>query len=157
MAEGREENEMASRLLRSPRAAFVSPRDEIDRIFRQLLGPEGDTASTIGAWSPRVDVEETDDNYVLHVEAPGVEVEDIDVRLDEDVLVIDGERHFYEEKEEEGFRRIERSFGAFHRALRLPTHVEADEVEATYTDGMLTITVPKAAEAKPRRIEVHAR
>ena len=132
-------------------------RDEMDRMFRQVLGRlEGDGAATVGAWSPRVDVEETEESYVVHVEVPGVAIEDLDVSLDEDVLTIHGERRFYEEKDEEGFRRIERSFGDFHRALRLPAHVEAEGVDATYQDGLVTITVPKAEAAKPRRIEVHA-
>jgi HSP20 family protein len=125
---------MATKLMRlGPRSEFALLRDEMDRMFRQLLGRAGDEATAVGAWLPRVDVEETDEAYVVHAEVPGVNVDDIAVRIDEDMLIVDGERRFYEEKDEEGFRRIERSFGAFHRALRLPGHVESRKVSGRPT------------------------
>ena len=130
-------------------------RDEFDRMFRTMGW--GREAVAADGWSPELDIEETDDSYVLHVELPGVKPEDIEVGLDEDMLTVDGRRDFYEEKEAEGFRRIERRFGSFHRAVRLPAKVDADAVRADYDHGMLTVTVPKAAEARPHRIEVTTR
>jgi HSP20 family protein len=130
-------------------------QDEVERIFRQAVG-ERAAATPAGAFSPALDVEETEDGFTLHVELPGVDAEQVDVSLEENVLTIAGERRFYDEREAEGFRRIERHFGRFHRAVRLPDRVHADGVTASYRDGLLTITVPKAEEAKPRRIQITA-
>jgi HSP20 family protein len=130
-------------------------QDEVERMFRQVFG-EGDRPATAGAWSPALDVEETEDRFVLHIELPGIDPNDVDVSLEENVLTVTGERRFYTERETDNFRRVERRFGRFHRSIRMPDRVNADAVEAAYRDGLLTITVPKAEEAKPRRIEVKA-
>jgi HSP20 family protein len=132
----------------------ASLQGEVERMFRQAFG--GTAASPAGAFSPALDVEETEDGFTLHVELPSVAPEDVEVSLEENVLTIAGERRFYEGKESDGFRRIERSFGRFHRAVRLPDRVDGAHVAATYKDGLLTVTVPKAEEAKPRRIEVQS-
>lgn len=132
-------------------------QDEVERVFRQAFGASNrDQASSAGAWSPALDVEETADSFTLHVELPGVRAEDVEVSLEDDVLAISGSRDFYTDKDAEAFRRIERRFGRFHRAVRLPDRVAHDAVEASYRDGLLTVVVPKAEEAKPRRIEVRA-
>jgi len=132
-----------------------SLQEEVERAFRQAFG-ERAAASPAGAFSPALDVEETEDAFTLHVELPGVDAENVEVSLEENVLTIAGERRFYDERDAEGFRRIERHFGRFHRAVRLPDRVDADGVSAAYRDGLLTITVPKAEEAKPRRIQITA-
>lgn len=130
-------------------------QSEVERMFRDVL--DGTRApATAGAFAPPLDVEETEDGFTLVVELPGVAAEDVDITLEENVLTISGERTFYADKDADGFRRVERSFGRFHRAVRLPDRVDADRVEAGYRDGLLTISVPKAEEAKPRRIEVRA-
>ncbi len=131
----------------------ASLQDEVERAFRQAFGDRG-SASPAGAFSPALDVEETEEAFTLHIELPGVDPEHVEVSLEENVLTIAGERRFYDEREAEGFRRIERHFGRFHRAVRLPDRVNAEGVTAGYRDGLLTITVPKAEEAKPRRIQV---
>ncbi len=128
---------------------------EVERLFRDAFDTSRAPA-TAGAFAPALDVEENEDGFTLVVELPGVAAEDVDITLEENVLTISGERSFYADKEADGFRRVERSFGRFHRAVRLPDRVAADRVEAAYKDGLLTITVPKAEEAKPRRIEVRA-
>ncbi|MDP9021147.1 MAG: Hsp20/alpha crystallin family protein [Actinomycetota bacterium] len=127
-------------------------QDEVERMFRSFFGEE--RPSTAGAWSPALDVEENENSFVLHVELPGLDAEDVEITLEENVLTVSGERRFYDESEAEGFRRVERRFGRFHRAVRLPDRVDSDNVQANFRNGMLTITVPKAEEAKPRRIEV---
>lgn len=129
-------------------------QDEVERMFRQAFGGRDAAASSAGAWSPALDVEESEDAFTIHVELPGVRAEDVDVSLEADVLAISGERSFYDDRATDGFRRIERRFGRFHRSVRLPDRVAIDAVAAAYRDGMLTVTVPKAEEAKPRRIEV---
>ncbi len=127
-------------------------QDDLNRMFRQFFGDAD--APLAGAFSPALDVKESDDGFTLHVELPGVKAEDVEVSLEDNVLTVSGERSFYDETDAEGYRRVERRFGKFHRAVRLPDRVSPDKVEATYADGILTITVPKAEEAKPRRITV---
>jgi HSP20 family protein len=146
---------MASLTRYGPVRDVSSLQDEVERMFRSALGDRG-TATAAGAFTPALDVEETDEGFTLHVELPGVVVDEVEVSLEENVLTVAGERRFYDEKDADGFRRIERHFGRFHRAVRLPDRVDADGVEATYHDGMLTIHVPKAEESKPRRIAVRA-
>ena len=146
-------NALTTRTTRDPFRELSTLQREFDRAFRDALGSSSSPA-TAGAWAPALDVEETEEGFTLHIELPGVAPEDVEVSLEENVLTIAGERRFYEDRESEGFRRVERSFGRFHRAVRLPDRVEADGVTATHKDGLLTIVVPKAEEAKPRRIEV---
>jgi HSP20 family protein len=129
-----------------------SLQDEVERVMKSAFGERGLT--TAGAFTPALDVEETDDQFTILVELPGVAADEVEVSLEESVLTIAGERRFYDNKEADGFRRIERHFGRFHRAVRLPDRVDADRVEAGYRDGMLTIVVPKAEESKPRRIQI---
>ena len=131
-------------------------QDEVERVFRQVFGGASTDPTSAGAFSPALDVEENEEQFVLHIELPGVAAEDVEVSLEENVLTIAGERRFYDEKSSDGFRRIERHFGRFHRAVRLPDRVAGEDVQASYRDGLLTVTVPKAEEAKPRRIEVQA-
>jgi HSP20 family protein len=138
----------------SPGRDVSSVHDEMERMFRAAFGDRA--ATTAGAFTPILDVEENDDTFTLYIELPGVDPDEVEVSLEENVLTIAGERRFYDEKDAEGFRRIERHFGRFHRAVRLPDRVDPDKVDASFRDGMLTITVPKAEEAKPRRIQVQA-
>lgn len=141
----------------SPMRDVGTLQDEVERLFRTMVsGLGGDAATSAGAWSPALDVEETEDNFILYVELPGVRAEDVEVSLEENVLTISGERTFYSERDTDTFRRVERRFGRFHRAIRLPDRVDGSNVEATYDNGLLTVSVPKAEEAKPRRIEVRA-
>jgi len=135
--------------------------DEFERMFRRFLdrpvgsgAVSGDEPASAGAWAPALDVEETGDAFVLHLELAGITPDEVDVNIEDGVLTVTGERRFYEEKEADGFKRIERRFGRFHRAVRLPGRVDVENVGAAYRDGILTINVPKAAEAKPRRIQV---
>ncbi|WP_062302391.1 Hsp20/alpha crystallin family protein [Demequina subtropica] len=140
-------------LRRSVPAAAASPwPDDFQRIVQQFFG-DTDTALA-GAFSPALDVEESEDGFTMHIELPGVKPEEVDVSLEENVLTVSGKRDFYDEKDVEGFRRVERRFGSFHRAVRLPDRVDPDQVAATYKDGLLTVTVAKSEAAKPRRIQV---
>lgn len=136
-----------------PTRDLVGLTDEVERVFRHVLGGQ-DTPVAAGAWSPALDVEENEDAFVLHVELPGMKADDVDISLEENVLTISGERTFYADRERDGFKRVERRFGRFHRAVRLPDRVEPDGVTAAYRDGIVSVTVPKAPEAKPRRIQI---
>lgn len=144
---------MAREVTRRSAVGPASPwQDDFQQVVRQFFGDAD--ATLAGAFSPALDVEETDDDFTIHVELPGVVADDVDVSIEESVLSIAGQREFYSNKSADGFRRVERRFGRFHRAIRLPDRVDAEQVSASYKDGLLTITVPKAESAKPRRIKV---
>jgi HSP20 family protein len=106
------------------------------------------------SWVPALDVAEDKDNYRVRVELPGLKREDIEVALDDGTLVISGERKAEAHVEGTAIHRQERYYGKFSRALTLPSAVAADKVTANYRDGVLTVTVPKAEEAKPKTIAV---
>ncbi|WP_297081724.1 Hsp20/alpha crystallin family protein [uncultured Demequina sp.] len=145
---------MAREVIRqtAPAAAQSLWQDDFNRMVRQFLGDSD--ASLAGAFSPALDVEETEDGFTLHVELPGVSPDQVDVSIEENVLTIAGQRDFYSDANAEGFKRIERRFGTFHRAVRMPDRVDPDRIEASYKDGLLTVSVPKSESAKPRRIQV---
>ena len=130
-------------------------QDQMDRLFAHALGLHGQGAST-RAWAPALDIAEGKDAYLVTVELPGVKLDDLEITLEDGLLTIQGERHLANDSSEEQFHRVERSSGAFRRSITLPAHVEADAVEASMEDGVLRIMVPKAEEAKAKRIQVNA-
>ena len=129
-------------------------RREIDRLFEEPFSFLAPSTSFFEGWTPAVDIYEDNDKYVVKVELPGIKNEDIDVSLDDNTLTISGERKQEEEKKEGDTYRSERYFGRFQRSVTLPARVDANNIEAIYKDGVLTITVPKTEEAKPKQIEV---
>jgi HSP20 family protein len=133
-------------------------RIQMDSLFAHALGLHGQWQGATGAgtpaWAPALDIAERKDAYLVAVELPGVKLDDLEITLEDGLLTIQGERLFVNESSEEQFHRIERSSGAFRRAITLPAHVMADKVEASMEDGVLRILVPKAEEAKPKRIQV---
>jgi HSP20 family protein len=133
-------------------------QDQMDRLFAQALGLHGQwqgaTGASTRAWAPALDIAEGTDAYLVTAELPGVKLDDLEITLEDGLLTIQGERHFANDSSEEQFHRVERSSGAFRRSITLPAHVEADAVEAWMEDGVLRILVPKAEEAKAKRIQV---
>jgi len=106
-------------------------------------------------FAPPVDVYEDEHNVVLKVEVPGIDEKDIDVRVENNVLTVHGERKVEKEEKEENFRRIERQYGSFTRTFTLPSTVDAERIQADYDKGILKIVLPKKAEAKPKSIKVN--
>jgi HSP20 family protein len=130
-------------------------RDEIDRLFDSPLNALTSTSQQfLNGWLPTIDLYEDRDRLVLKAELPGMKKEDIDISLHGDVLTISGERKEDETVGKAEACRSERFLGKFQRTLTLPVAVEASKVEASYKDGVLTLTLPKAEEAKPKQIEV---
>ncbi|MGC4174683.1 Hsp20/alpha crystallin family protein [Demequina sp.] len=146
---------MTRDVLRRPVPATSPWQSDFHRIMTQFFADE--EAPLTGAFAPALDVEETDEGFTLHVELPGISPDDVNLSIEENVLTIAGERAFYSDKTTDGFRRVERRFGTFHRSVRLPDRVDPDAVTAAYADGIVTVTVPKAESAKPRRIQVEAK
>ena len=129
-------------------------RSEIDRIFQNPFSLLAPNTSFFEGWTPALDIYEDKDKYVAKAELPGMKKEDIDVSLEGNTLTISGERKQEEEKKEGDTYRSERYFGMFQRTVTLPAAVDANKIQATYKDGVLTVTVPKTEEAKPKQIEV---
>ncbi|RMH15816.1 MAG: Hsp20/alpha crystallin family protein [Acidobacteria bacterium] len=105
-------------------------------------------------WMPAVDIRETDDAFIATAELPGMDKKDIEVTVDGNVLTLRGERKLEDAQKDNGYRRIERAYGTFQRSFALPTGVDSTKVSAQFKDGLLTLTIPKAEDAKPRTIKV---
>jgi HSP20 family protein len=115
---------------------------------------QGDGRATTTAWAPALDISERTDAYLVTVELPGVEADDLQITLEDGLLTIQGERHFAHDSSEQQFHRVERRYGAFRRSITLPAHVMAEGIQATADNGVLQIVVPKREEATPKRIQV---
>lgn len=128
---------------------------EIDRLFDNFFQPSsGESSESTATWAPRTDLVETEDAYRIHVDIPGMTKDDLTINYQDDQLVISGERRDESREEKDRYVRVERSFGHFYRAFTLPKTVNADAISANYENGVLTISVPKAEEVKPRQIEI---
>jgi HSP20 family protein len=123
----------------------------LDRLFQDFFG---EAARAPVAIRPALDVTETDDRYTISVEVPGVKREDLSVDFHEGVLTVHGEKRSEREEGKERARVLERSFGAFTRAMRLPVDADADHIEARFADGVLKLSIPKRPEAKPKTIAI---
>jgi HSP20 family protein len=135
---------------------LMSIHNEMNRLFGRTYG--GDVGeSSRGAWTPALDVHETQDKFVITMELPGVSPDDVDISVEDSTLVVRGERKFYREQDEESFLRIERRFGEFTRSLTLPSTADAESIQASFDQGVLTIEVPRKEEAKPRKISIKAK
>jgi len=129
-------------------------RDEMNRLFDlPMAGNFARQAQLFSGWTPALDLYQNNDNVVAVVEVPGMRKEDIDISLHDGMLTIAGERQS-SSSEGENAERTERFSGKFRRSITLPKRVEADKVSASYKDGILTVTLPKAEEAKPKKVEV---
>ena len=129
-------------------------RNEIDRLFEAPLTELARTSHLLSGSAPAVDIFEDKDNYVVKAELPGMKKEDIDVSLHDGSLSISGERKNEDKWEDAEVYRAERFFGRFQRTVALPAPVESGGIKAQYQDGILTVTLPKAEEAKPKQIDV---
>jgi HSP20 family protein len=127
-------------------------RDEINRLFESPLSGAR-PSEVFNVWSPPVDVYENKDNLVVRVELPGMSKDQIDVSVHQNTLTISGQREESRQADCK-YTRSERFTGRFLRSLGIPKPIESDKVKAAYSDGVLTITLPKTEESKPRRIEV---
>ena len=125
--------------------------DEFDPLF---FSPPVDPHRFNGEWTPAVDVFERNGDLVVMAEIPGIDAKELDVTVEDNVLRLRGERKHESETEKEGYYRHERFHGTFERSIPLPAEVETEKIDATYTDGVLEIVLPKAAETAARRIEV---
>jgi HSP20 family protein len=155
-----EGDQMATMMRWDPFQDLRSAQDEMAQMSPMLahaLGlhaQQGSGRATTTAWAPALDISERKDAYLVTVELPGVEVDDLQITLEDGLLTIQGERHFAHDSSEQQFHRVERRYGAFRRSITLPAHVMAEGIQATADNGVLQIMVPKLEEVTPTRIQV---
>ncbi len=139
----------------NPMGNFASVQDELNRVMEDVFGRRLRTDETGAAlWQPPVDIEEQPDRYMIHLELPGMRLEDIKITLEDNRLVIRGEKTRTEEQKNATYHRLERVYGTFERSFSLNHAVKAEKIEATYRDGVLEVGLPKADEAKAREIPI---
>jgi len=124
------------------------------RLFEDAVTRLMSEPRTSRPWSPAVDILETEDALVLRADLPDVKAEDIDVRVENNTLTLNGRRNFDKEENVKGWHRIERSYGEFVRSFEVPSTVDTEKVAADYKNGVLTISLPKKEAAKPRQVKV---
>jgi HSP20 family protein len=151
---------MAMAMVRwEPFRDLFSLQERMNRLFDESYrgrsaGSEEDWALG-GAWAPAVDIYERDGNLVLKAELPGLDPKDVDIRVENNVLTLRGQRKFENEVKRESFHRVERSYGSFSRSFTLPSTVDTDKVKADFKDGVLQVTLPTREEAKPKQIAIN--
>jgi len=134
---------------------LVTAQKDFDRLFQAAFSPQmGETELSTRSWAPPVDIYETEDAIVLKAELPGMEANDVEVRVEDNTLYLKGERKFEKEVKEQNYHRVERSYGTFARSFSLPNSISSDKVKAEFKDGLLTLTMPKREEAKPKTIKI---
>jgi HSP20 family protein len=140
-----------------PLRDLIQLQQRMSRLFDESHpeGRESDDWALGGSWAPPVDIYEQDGNIVLKAEVAGVAPEDVDVRVEDNVLTLKGERKFAEEAKRDSYHRVERSYGTFSRSFTLPTMVDNEKIKAEVKDGVLRVTLPKKEEAKPRQIQIN--
>jgi HSP20 family protein len=127
---------------------------DMNRLFDSFFGDRRADGGSTRRWIPAMDLAETDDHLVLRADLPGMTEDDIELEIKDGVLTISGERKAEHEEKGEGFHRMERAFGHFSRSLTLPQGVDAKEVDANFSQGVLEVRVPKPAESKPTRVAI---
>ncbi len=150
---------------REPSDLFEDMQREMARFWNQLSPFAGWSpfraprvwAQTGPAWEPTADVYEKDDNLIVKAELPGVKKEDIDIELDQESLIIRGERHGEHEVRDEQFYRSERSYGSFYRRLPVPEGVRPDQIHASFADGVLEVRMPKPKEVEAKRQKINVK
>ena len=139
---------------------LLSLQDRMNRLFDESYrstqrGTSDDEWALGGSWAPAVDIYEQGTDIVLKAELPGVDPKDVDIRLENNVLSLRGQRQLENEVKRESYHRVERSYGTFSRSFTLPTVVDQAAIKAEFKDGLLQVTLPKREEAKPKQIQIN--
>lgn len=138
-----------------PVRELSSLQHEMNRLFNTMFEtPSAESAGGLRRWTPAMDLVETDEHFVLRADLPGMSQEDISIEVEDRALTVSGERKAEHEVRQEGFHRVERSFGRFSRSLTLPEGVDPEAVSASFDRGVLEVRVPKPEQRKPRRISI---
>jgi len=133
---------------------FSAFQDQFNRMVESSLKASPDN-SALTTWAPAVDIYETENDLVLKADLPEVAEKDIDIRVENNMLTIRGERKFEESVKEDNYLRVERAYGSFSRSFSLPTTVDTESIKANYKNGVLTVELPKRAESKPKQVKIN--
>jgi HSP20 family protein len=137
-----------------PFRGATSLQDQVNRLFSDVLERKGEESS-LTAWAPSVDIYETEHELVVKADLPEVDPKDLDIRVENNILTIRGERKFEKNVNEENYLRVERAYGSFARSFTLANTVNSEAIKADYQNGVLTLSIPKREEAKPKQIKVN--
>jgi len=138
-----------------PFRELTTLQNRVNGLFQDFNRPGQDELTATGSFVPAVDVYEDEQKVTLKLEIPGIDQNDVDIRLENNTLTVRGERKFEKEEKEENFHRIERRYGSFARSFTLPNTLDSEKVQANYENGVLKIDIAKRAEAKPKQIKVN--
>ncbi len=128
-------------------------QDQINRLFSETFDRSSEEAN-LTPWAPAVDIYETEQNLVVKADLPDIKPEELDIRVENNILTIRGERKFEKKVNENNYLRVERSYGSFSRSFSLASTVDTEAIQADYKHGVLTLSIPKREEAKPKQIKV---
>jgi len=144
--------------LEQPFRGASTLQEQINRVFGEVVGRTGEE-SNLTPWAPAVDIYETENELVVKADLPDVNPQDLDIRVENNILTIRGERKFetqgHEKVNESNYLRIERAYGSFSRSFSLANSVNSEAIKADYHNGVLTLSLPKREEAKPKQIKVN--
>jgi HSP20 family protein len=131
-------------------------QNEMNRLFNTFVDSPLPNGGAVGQrrWLPAMDLVETQDDFVLRADLPGLSEEDVNIELEDNVLTISGQRKSEHEENKEGFHRVERAYGSFARSLTLPEGVNAEAIKASFDRGVLEVRIPKPEERKPRKVAI---
>ena len=137
-----------------PSRGATTLQEQFNRVFGDAVG-RTDEESNLTPWAPAVDIYETEQELVVKADLPEVNPQDLDIRVENNILTIRGERKFENKVNEENYLRVERAYGSFSRSFSLANSVKSDAIKADYQNGVLTLSIPKREEAKPKQIKVN--
>ena len=129
-------------------------QDQINRVFNDVLARGGED-SNLTTWAPAVDIFETEHELVVKADLPDIDPKDLNIRVENNILTIRGERKFEKKVDQDNYLRVERAYGSFARSFSLASTVNTDAIKADYQNGVLTLSIPKREEAKPKQIKVN--
>ena len=138
-----------------PFRGLTSLQDQVNRLFEGAFTQGRSGQADLATWAPAVDIYEGENELVAKVDLPGVEEKDIDVRVENNMLTIRGERKFEKSVNEENYLRVERAYGSFTRTFSLPNTVNPEGIRASYAQGVLTVHMPKREESKPKQVKIN--
>lgn len=138
-----------------PFRAASTLHDQINRVFTDLLDRSASREANLTSWAPAADIYETENALVVKVDLPDVDPKELDIRVENNLLTIRGERKFENKVSESNYLRVERAYGSFSRSFALANTIKAEAIQADYQNGVLVLTIPKREEAKPKQIKVN--
>jgi HSP20 family protein len=137
-----------------PSRGALTLQDQVNRLFGDVLDQTREE-SNLTSWAPAVDIHETEHELIVEADLPGVDPKDLDIRVENNLLTIRGERKFEKKVNEDNYLRVERAYGSFSRSFSLANTVNPEAIQADYQNGVLTLNIPKREEAKPKQIKVN--